>query len=45
MDEVLEEVKGNRKEFMVEINRPLSKDAGEALFQMKNSEIGSYEHF
>jgi hypothetical protein len=32
VDEVLEEVKGNRKEFMVEINRPLAKDAREALF-------------
>ena len=45
VDEVLEEVKGNRREFMEEIYRPLSRDALEALFQMQNSEIGSYEHF
>ena len=32
VDEVLEEVKSNRREFMVEINSPLSKDARAALF-------------
>lgn len=32
VDEVLEEVKGNRREFMEEIYRPLSRDALEALF-------------
>ena len=45
VDEVLEEVKSNRKEFMDEINHPLSKDAAKALAQMKTAEIGSYEHF
>jgi hypothetical protein len=30
---------------MAELNRPLSKDAMDILYQMRNSEIGSYEHF
>ena len=45
VDEVLEEVKLNRPEFMTEIYRPLSKAALEVLFQMQSSEIGSYDHF
>ena len=45
VDEVLEEVKLKRSEFMQEIGRPLSKDAIQTLFQMQNSEIGTYEHF
>lgn len=32
VDEVLEEVKVNRPEFMVEINKPLSQNAQQALF-------------
>jgi hypothetical protein len=45
VDEVLEEVKVNRPEYMTEINRPLRQDAATALFSMQNSEIGTYEHF
>lgn len=45
VDEILEEVKINRPEFMGEINRTLSQDACLVLFQMQNSEIGTYEHF
>ena len=45
VDEVIEEVKINRPEFMEEINKPLSKKALEGLFHMQNSEIGSYDHF
>jgi len=39
------EVQQTREEFMKEINRPLSKNQLETLYQMQNSEIGSYDHF
>jgi hypothetical protein len=45
VDEVIEEVKLDRPEFMEEINKPLAKNALEGLFHMQNSEIGSYDHF
>ena len=45
MDEVIEEVKLNRAEFMHEINSPVEKNALENLFIMQNSEIGTYDHF
>jgi hypothetical protein len=41
----MEEVKQNREEFMVEVNRAVPKNPMESLFLMQNSEIGSYEHF
>lgn len=45
VDEIIEEVKSDRVDFMDDINKPLSKDALDNLFLMQNSEIGSYEHF
>jgi len=45
VDEIIEEVKSNRGDFMEEIVKPLAKNPLEGLFQMQNSEIGSYEHF
>lgn len=45
VDEIIEEVKANRSEFMKEVNQPLTKKELEGLFQMQNSEIGSYDHF
>lgn len=45
VDEIIEEVKQSRSEFMHEVNRPLNKNPLEGLFFMQNSEIGSYEHF
>mgnify|MGYP006893248556 CR=1 FL=1 len=45
VDEIIEEVKLNRPDFMLEINKKLQKNALEGLFMMQNSEIGSYDHF
>ena len=45
IEKYVDEVKVDRPEFMVEINKPLSKNALEGLFHMQNSEIGSYDHF
>jgi hypothetical protein len=45
VDEIIEEVKQNRPEFMREIIKPLQKNPIDGLFQMQNSEIGSYDHF
>lgn len=45
VDEVIEEVKINRAEFMKEINSPVEKNALEHLFIMQNSEIGTCDHF
>ena len=45
VDEVQEEIKANRKEFQQEIMKPMNKNPLDQLFQMQNSEIGSYDHF
>ena len=45
VDEVLDDVKSKRPDFMDEIAKPVTKNKLEMLFQMQNSEIGSYEHF
>ena len=45
VDEIHEEVKQNREQFMAEVNRPQTKEPMDCLFHMQNSEIGSYEHF
>ena len=45
VDEVMEEVRLKREEFMAEIARPLAQNPLEILSQMHNSEVGSYKHF
>ena len=45
VDEILEEIKRDRGDFMSEIVKPLDKNQLQILFKMQNSEIGSYEHF
>lgn len=45
VDEVLEEVRTNRADFMKEIAKPVGKDACEQLHQMQDGDLGQHEHF